>query len=246
VATPLQFSGIEFMGKGSVFDDGVMYYLPLNEMVNSEKSDANLHEHIHSLGGDYHLPSSTKRPYVQVVTTYVANGSLEPSYFHMDDNRRVDDLPRSILFTENGRNQTGISSISQITRDVYKVFSSSELPEQIIQEIFGENAYIEYSKVWGGSRGGATPAFHGAGEASRSTRFLLYNGGRQEDDDDDGYGSSSNTKTQQHAIYYTNAMESAVSAIEIAAIGSKSVAKLVARRLGLVNPGSSNTNGDEL
>ena len=247
VATPLQFSGIEFMGKGSVFDDGVLYYLPLNEMVNSEKSDANLHEHIHSLGGDFHLPSSAKRPYAQVVTTYVANGTLEPSFFQMDDdNERDRDLPRSILFTENGRNQTGISSISQITRDVYKVFSSSELSQQTIQEIFGKNAHIEYTKVWGGSKGGATPAFHGAGEASRSTQFLLYNGGRQEDDGDGDYGSSSNANTHQHGIYYTNAMESAVSAIEIAAIGSKSVAKLIARRLGLVNPRSSNTNGDEL
>ncbi len=234
VATPLQFSGIEFMGKGSVFDDGLLYYLPLNEMVDSENSDANLHEHIHSLGGDLHLPSSAKRPYTQVITTLVANADLQPSYFQIENGK---DLPRSILFTEQGRKQTGISSISQITRDLYKVFSSSKLSDELIHNVFGENAFVEHSKIWGGRRGGATPSFHGAGEASKSTNFLLYNGGRQDED---------NEPSKTHAIYYTNAMESAVSAIEIAAIGSKSVAKLIARRLGLINPKRRNTNGEEL
>lgn len=236
VAAPLQFSGIEFMGKGSVFDDGLLYYLPLNEMVDSDNSDANLHDHIHSLGGDHHLPSSAKRSYTQVVTTFVANGNLNPAYFQLDER---EDLPRSMLFTEEGRKQTGLSSISQITRDVYKVFSSSELSPQLVHDIFGEGAYIERTKVWGGSRGGATPAFDGAGEASESTRFLLYNGGQQEEDDEQPSAETS-------AIYYTNAMESAVSAIEIAAIGSKSVAKLIARRLGLVHPRTGNPNGEEL
>jgi len=234
VATPLQFSAIEFMGKGSVFDDGLLYYLPLNEMVDSENSNANIHEHIHSLGGDAHLPSSAQRPYTQVVTTLVANGDLQPSFFRIENGN---DLPRSIFLTEEGRSQTGISSIGQITRDVYKVFSSNELSEGVIHDIFGQNAFVEYSKVWGGRKGGATPSFKGAGEASKSTQFLLYNGGRQDED-------SEPSKT--HAIYYTNAMESAVSAIEIAAIGSKSVAKLIARRLGLVNPKKRNTNGEEL
>mmetsp|Transcript_54738 Transcript_54738/g.61225 ORF Transcript_54738/g.61225 Transcript_54738/m.61225 type:complete len:138 (-) Transcript_54738:32-445(-) len=51
------------------------------------------------------------------------------------------------------------------------------------------------------------------------------------------------------AIYYTNTMEAAVSAIEISAIGSKVVAKLIARRLGLIgtsNGNNANNNGDEL
>ncbi len=235
VATPLQFSGIEFMGKGSVFDEGLLYYLPLNEMVDSENSNANVHEHIHSLGGDHHLPSSARRPYTQVITTLVANGELQSSYFQMENSM---DLPRSILFTEQGRQQTGISSISQITRDVYKVFSSVELSLDVVHAAFGKNAHIEYTKIWGGSKGGATPSFLGGREASKSTQFLLYNGGRQDDEDVDPSGT--------HAIYYTNAMESAVSAIEIAAIGSKSVAKLIARRLGMVDPKKMNTNGEEL
>lgn len=235
IATPLQFSGIEFMGKGSVFDEGLLYYLPLNEMVDSENSNANLHEHIHALGGEHHLPSSAKRPYTQVITTLIANGELQASYFQMENTM---DLPRSILFTEEGREQTGIASISQITRDVYKVFSSTELSLDTIHNVFGKDARVEHTKVWGGPKGGATPSFHGAGEASKSTQFLLYNGGKQDDDDND--------PSKTHAIYYTNAMESAVSAIEIAAIGSKCVAKLIARRLGMIDPKKVNTNGDEL
>ena len=236
VATPLQFSGIQFMGKGSLFDEALLYNLPLNEMVDSENSDANKHEHLHSLGGEHHLPSSARRPYTQVITTFIANGVLQPSYFQVEDGNI---LPRSILFTEAGQNLTGLSSIGQITRDVYKVFSSTELSIELVKTIFGENARIEHTKVWGGSRGGATPSFNGAGEASKSTEFLLYNGGRQQDDDRGPSAKSS-------AIYYTNGMESAVSAIEIAAIGSKSVSKLVARQLGLVHPKRSKTNGEEL
>jgi len=44
-------------------------------------------------------------------------------------------------------------------------------------------------------------------------------------------------------------MESAVSAIEISAIGSKVVSKLIARRLDLIgssNGNNANNNGDEL
>ena len=250
VATPLQFSGIEFMGKGSVFDESTLYYLPLNEMVDGESSDANLHQHIHALGGDLHLPSSAKRPYTDVVTTFVARADLQPGYFFGttdggggggNGEDALPELPRSILLTKDGRDRTGgISSIGQITRDVYKVFSSSELSETVVREIFGAEAYIEHVTVWGGPRGGATPAFAGAGEASRSTEFLLYNGGRLEDDND------IHRHVGNHAIYYTNAMESAVSAIEIAAIGAKSVAKLLARRLGLVTPSDGRGPGDEL
>jgi len=238
VATPLQFSGIEFMGKGSVFDEGLLYYLPLNEMVDSENSDANLHEHVHSLGGEHHLPSSATRPYAQVITTFVSNAKLQPSYFHPNDNENSDDFPGSIIFTEKGRKETGLASISRITTDVYKLFSSSELSPESVQEIFGKDAVVEEFKVWGGPRGGATPAFNGGGDSSRSTQFLLYNGGQQEE-----RGKPSDTTS---AIYYTNAMESAVSAVEISAIGSKSVAKLIARRLGLVDPKAGHTTGEEL
>eukprot|EP00536_Pseudo-nitzschia_multiseries_P000429 jgi/Psemu1/300059/fgenesh1_kg.5_\ len=227
------------MGKGSVFDDGILYYLPLNEMVDSDNSDANIHEHVHSLGGEHHLPSSAKRPYVKVVTTFVSNAKLQPSYFHLDGNvENGDDFPRSILVTEQGRKETGLSSIGRITKDVYKTFSSSELSPETVKQLFGKDAIVEDTKVWGGPRGGATPAFNGGGESSRSTRFLLYSGGRKEED-----GEFLKTTS---AIYYTNAMESAVSAVEIAAIGSKSVAKLIARRVGLVDPKAGHTTGDEL
>mmetsp|Transcript_23119 Transcript_23119/g.64094 ORF Transcript_23119/g.64094 Transcript_23119/m.64094 type:complete len:626 (-) Transcript_23119:533-2410(-) len=239
VATPLQFSGIEFMGKGTVFDDGVLYYLPLNDMVDSDNSDANIHEHVHSLGGEHHLPSSAKRRYTKVVTTFVSHAKLQPSYFHLDENDESgDDFPRAILFTEQGRKQSGLSSIGRITKDVYKTFSSSELSAETVKELFGNDAVVEDTKVWGGPRGGATPSFNGGGESARSTRFLLYSGGRKEEN-----GEFLKTTS---AIYYTNAMESAVSAVEISAIGSKSVAKLIARRVGLVDPNAGRTTGDEL
>ena len=40
--------------------------------------------------------------------------------------------------------------------------------------------------------------------------------------------------TTQSALYYINGMEAAVASIEVSAIGAKSVAKLVSKRLGLI------------
>ena len=229
LACPLQFSGINFLGRGSMFDSSVLHSIPLNEMVDSENSDANDHGHKHSLGT--HMPSSATRTYTQVVTTVISNGSINNSYFVLDE----DHVPRSILFTEQGRNETGISSIGQITSGVYKVFSSDELTKETVAKLFGSEATIEHVKVWGGKHGGATPAFNGGGEASYSTNFMLYDGGH-------GTGAFSD---EGAALYYTNAMEAAVSAIEISAIGSKFVSKLVARRLGLLQP-TNDDHGDEL
>lgn len=230
LAAPLQFCDINFLGKGSMFDSSVLHSIPLNEMVDSENSenDANSHGHKHAFGT--HLPSSATRPYTQVVTTFISHASINSTYFDLDTDR----VPRSILFTEKGRELTGISSIGQISRDVFKVFSSEELSVDTVAQVFGTNASIEHVKIWGGEKGGATPAFNGAGEASYSTQFLLYNG---------GHGSSG--FSENSAIYYTNAMEAAVSAIEISAIGSKFVSKLVARRLGLIQP-TNHISNDEL
>ncbi len=229
LAAPLQFSGISFLGKGSMFDSSVLHEIPLNEMVDSdnEQVDANSHGHGHALG--HHLPSSATRPYTQVITTFLSNVSIG-KYFGLDE----DHLPRQILFTEKGREVTGLSSIGQITGDIYKAFSSEELSQETISEVFGPDAKVELVKVWGGKTGGATPSFNGGGESSYSTQFLLYDG---------GHGSSSYSDVS--AIYYTNAMESAVAAMEISAIGSKFVAKLVAKRLDLIKPVQDQVN-DEL
>jgi len=228
LAAPLQFSGINFLGKGSMFDNTVLHSIPLNEMVDGDTSNANEHGHKHALGS--HLPSSATRPYTQVVTTVISNANIDISQFSLDN----DEVPRSILFTETGRDELGISSIGQITEGVYKVFSSDKLTNDTILQLFGNKATVEEVKVWGGRKGGATPAFNGGGESSYSTRFNLYDG---------GHGSSSFTKGA--ALYYTNAMESSVSAIEISAIGSKFVSKLIAQRFGLIEA-TADISGDEL
>lgn len=228
LSAPLQFSGINFLGKGSMFDDSVLHSIPLNEMVDSENSNANDHQHKYAYGT--HLPSSATRPYTQVVTTILSHATINTMYFSLKDEL----IPKAILFTEEGRRSTGISSIGHIHGDTYKVFSSEELSEEKVIELFGKEAIVEIIKVWGGKTGGATPAFNGGGESSYSTQFMLYDGGH-------GLGGFS----ESSSIYYTNAMEAAVSAIEISAIGSKSVSKLVARQLGLVQPTQYNS-GDEL
>ena len=212
LAAPLQFSGIDFLGRDSNFDDNVLHALSLNEMVHKSSNKID-HQHRNTL--ESHLPSSATRPYTQVITTYISNANINTTYFSLDKDR----IPGSILFTERGREMTGISSIGQIHGNLFKIFSSEELSANKISEIFGKDAKIEYVKVWGGKNGGATPAFNGGGESSYSTRFILY----------DGHGDNGSS------IYYTNAMEAAVSAIEISAIGSKFVSKLVANRLGLIH-----------
>ena len=308
LATPLQFSGIEFLGKGSIFDSNALFDLPLNKDdpmkkdTTTNNSNQNQDQyHPNSLNNHNFLPSSATRSYTQVVTTFVSNGTLNTSYFtNMNDNENGNDLikaelpvTQSILFTEYGKNETGISSIGRINSNTYKIFSTNEISIQQIENIFGLNAIIEHVKVWGGSGsasgngsnytrgGGATPAFNmdGSGNGngngpspSYSTQFLLYDGsnnggrgGKHYGEDsaltdfdkafpEDVGGSTTGTGTggpvvAGPAIYYTNAMESAVSAIEISAIGSKVVSKLIARRLGLIGTNNNdhrNNNGDEL
>jgi len=250
VATPLQFCDISFVTRGSLFDHSVLHPMALNSGTmmmmqdhDSEEANSKMSEHGHKSalhGGSGVLPDSAKRPYTQVVTTIISNAILNHDYFSINQSK---DVPRQILMTENGKNEMGgISSIGQITKNVYKVFSSNELSKDQIYVIFGSDAIIEYVKVWGGTYGGATPDFNGGlGDSSFATNFLLYDGdhhGISNNDDEDDQGGSS-------ALYYVNSMEAAVSAIEISAIGAKAVAKLVAFRLKLLSP-IENIVGDEL
>lgn len=230
LAAPLQFSDISFLAKGSLFDSNVLHPMPLNGMVDSEDSNANDHGHKAALGSN--LPDSAVRTYTQVVTTVVSNAILNKSHFWIDNNVPT---PKSILFTKSGREETGVSSIGQVASDVYKVFSSNELSEETITSIFGNDVQVEYVKVWGEKNGGATPDFNGGGDSSFAANFLLYDGGHGESSFDD----------EGPALYYVNSMESAVSAIEISAIGAKAVSKLVARRLQLIQP-ISDDRGEEL
>ena len=71
--------------------------------------------------------------------------------------------------------------------------------------------------------GGATPNYLGG--QGYTTDFLLYDGATGFE----GHSSSG-------ALYYPNAMEqSSLSSMEISAVGAKAVAKLIAKRLNMIN-----------
>jgi Prenylcysteine lyase len=75
-----------------------------------------------------------------------------------------------------------------------------------------------FHQKWGGKHGGATPDYQGQGT---TVKYLLY---------DAATGLEGHTK--KGALYYPNAIETALACIEASAVGAKSVAKLLARRFG--------------
>merc|ERR1712038_1652043 len=142
------------------------------------------------------------------------------------------DVPKSILFTQKGKEEVGISSIGWITSDIFKVFSSNELSKETLSSIFGAGVKVEYSKVWGEKDGGATPDFNGGGDSSFAADFVLY----------DGSHGAGHFNKKGSILYYTNSMESAVSAIEISAIGAKAAARLAAQRLEMLQTSNEDNN----
>jgi len=215
LAAPLQFCQINFMVQGSFFDSNVLHPMALNGLIAGDDEQ----EQLHQIGQGL-LPDSAIRTYTQVYTTIITNGKLNSTYFNVPTDKS---LPRSIVCTESGREQLGLTSVSQITVDtgVHKVFTSTDLDDAIMKLAFGKQAIKEHVEIWGGTHGGATPNFNG-GIGTSSTQFLLYDGSINSDDGP--------------ALYYINAMEAAVSTMEISAIGAKAVSKLVARRLKLLPP----------
>ena len=160
------------------------------------------------------LPSSTRRRYTQTVTTIVSNGTLQSEYFHISNSS----LPKAVSLTEKGKDEDAFSCLAELTDDgTFKVFSSESLTDDVLEKLFGKHFQVQYQKIWGGEFGGAYPDFAGGGDSSTSAPFLLYG--------DTNSGP---------AVYYANAMEASVAAMEISAIGAKAVSKLVARRLGLL------------
>jgi len=259
LAAPLQFCGVNFLVQGSLFDSEVLSPMPLNGLVDGDTDDANEHGHRVAIGGgEGHLPDSAKRRYTEVFTTVISGGILNASYFDLDHTASDDDedeedtgLPRSIIFTERGRERLGFTSISQITADtgVYKMFSPSELSDMHLKIAFGSSVTVEHVEMWGGDRGGATPDFNGGvGTSSTSTQFLLYDGehGLGGGEGDDRGNDGDRDRGAAPALYYVNAMEASVSAIEISAIGAKAVSKLVARRLGIITPEIIDEKGEDL
>jgi prenylcysteine oxidase/farnesylcysteine lyase len=214
LAAPMQQARINFFVRSTV-DNAVILPMPFH-LIDAENPEDT---------GDGHplmphsLPDVATRPYTQVVTTVVSHGDLNATRFGLENN----ELPRGIYTTEAGKAaESNITAISQITPDgVYKIFSSNRLSDSDLQELFGTNHTVEFTKVWGGQHGGATPDYRGQG---MSMDYLLF---------DAGVGLKG-TKQEGSALYYVNAIEGSMACMELSAIGAKSVAKLVARRLGIV------------
>lgn len=193
--------------------------MPLGGLIETESDEIDPDHEGHVLF-PHELPASAKRPYTQVTTTILSGASLQNEAVHLPPEVST---PRSVLFSDSGK--AALYNITVITRindsGVYKVFSNNPLPQDVRTKLFGPGHAVEYEKIWGGPYGGATPDYQGAGT---STEFLLYDGAH-------GLGGH----TTSGALYYPPAMElSSLASIEIAATGSKAVAKLMARRLGLL------------
>jgi hypothetical protein len=224
LAAPLQFANIDFLVKGSLFDPNVLYSMPLQGriMVDEDQPfiDANVHGHLHAIRT---LPPSAQRPYTQVITTVIQNATLQTSFLKLDEWKN----PSSIIFTEKGKK--ALNDVSAIRRlddhGSFKIFSSSILDSSFLRKVFGDEVNIEYVKVWGGMNGGATPDFNG-GKSIDSPPFLLFDSTMSED----------SVSFDGSTVYYTNTMETAVSALEISAIGAKAVAKLIASRYAFLRP----------
>lgn len=161
--------------------------------------------------------------------------SLNTTHFGLLDD---EPWPRSILVSERGKLMEGITTLTILSYEhgLIKTFSSERLSLEKRNILFGPKHALKYEQVWGKETGGATPSFEG-GHNSESLPFLLYDGSKHWGKDNVGGGP---------ALYYSNAIESAVAAIEISAIGAKSTAKLVAQRLGLISPRKSGRSHDEL
>lgn len=230
LATAMQQSNIQFLVP-SHFDGAVLQPMPLAGLINAHDT-ANLddtHEGHQVLPEQ--VPPSALRPYTQVVTTVVSNAVLNADFFNIQESK----LPRSVLMSNRGKASTfNISSISQVaSTGLFKLFSNDEIPNATLHTLFGPKVKQEYVKVWGGPRGGATPDYQGDGT---TTNFLLYDGAT---------GFSGHTSSG--ALYYPIAMEqSGLASMEIAAVGAKAVAKLIARRLGLIEAPETQDARDEL
>ncbi len=224
LAAPMQFSGITFLEKQSSIndDDDDLKEIHLDRFFgkHSMKNHHSVNENKSPNPPTSEPTTLLTTPYTQVITTVISNATWNHSLFGTDPL-----LPtKSFLMTKEGRNELGISSVSRLTIDgVYKIFSSTSLPMEKLQSWFGPHVKLEYSKLWGGPNGGATPSFGGGSDSSVTLDFLLY------------AGEEKNNNAVNPAIYYTNSMESTVAAIEISAIGAKAVAKLVSKRLGLIS-----------
>jgi len=226
-AAPLQQSRIDFFVQSSK-DDAVLHEMPFS-LINMDDEEAVTPDDKPVMA--HPLPDTATKPYTQVVTTLVTNASLNATHLNIKEKN----LPRGIYMTEIGKTRFhNITAIAQISTDGgYKVFSSDVLSDEVLSLLFGKDYQVYFVKVWGGPHGGATPDYEGS--AFQIMDYLLYD-------------SSTGLKghTDGAALYYPNAVEASMACMELSAIGAKSVAKLIARRLGLIHPWDHDTAKDEL
>lgn len=214
LAAPLQLSNINFLVQSDM-DQAVLRPMPLAGLVKVNDTPP---DEGHIVLPDV-LPEPATRPYTQVVTTVVSNAVLNAEYFSLESSQ----LPRSIMTTRRGKASLhNITAITAIASDgVYKIFSDERLESSFLRTLFGQSYVLEFEKLWGGPRGGATPDYQGRGFTSD---FLLFDGAVASEE---AIGSG--------AIYYPSIMEqTSLACMEISAIGARAVSKLLSRRLGLI------------
>lgn len=145
LAAPLQQARIEFLIP-SQWDGAVLQQMPLagGMVKNPDESSIEAgHEGHPILPGK--LPPCASKPFTQVVTTVVSQGTLNHEYFHVLKEK----LPRAVCMTEKGKHQEhNITVISELAGDgVYKVFSSDLLDKETLSRLFGPQHTVEFTKV---------------------------------------------------------------------------------------------------
>jgi hypothetical protein len=144
-----------------------------------------------------------------MTTTIVNNATLQMKRDHLSRSQKV---PSVMLVSEVGQATLyGISSISQLASEVFRVVSIDALEEEAMIEVFGNGHDIESVHVgWTSPLGSSTDL---------GLSFVLH-------------------AAEESTIYYPNALEdSSFASMETSAMGAKAVAKLLAHHLNMLPVG---------
>ncbi len=165
--------------------------------------------HISVVGPDDDADDNTPYPPREYQTTHATfvEGSVRPGFFGPGTWWEGRGTPGSVYVAENC--STALSSMSlhvrvNATHGVYKLFSTVALDQELLDGLFESGSWaILHHRDWK-----AYPHFH---PPETMCPFIL---------------------KPYERIFYTSALETAVSAMEIAAIAAKNVAILLAQSLG--------------